>query len=42
MNETKISLHEVPVNRLAEIIEIVEKGEVSFSNASSKIITGNY
>jgi len=38
INEEKISLHDIPVNRLAEIIEIVEKEEVSFSNASVKLL----
>ncbi len=38
VNEEGISLKTVPVNRLAEIIEIVEKDEVSFSNAASKLL----
>jgi aspartyl-tRNA(Asn)/glutamyl-tRNA(Gln) amidotransferase subunit B len=38
INEEKISLHDISVNRLAEIIEIVEKGEVSFSKASLKLL----
>ncbi len=38
INDSKIFLQEIPVNRLAEMIEIVEKGEVSFSNASSKLL----
>ncbi len=38
MNDGTISLHDIPVNKLAEIIEIVEKNEVSFSNASSKLL----
>jgi aspartyl-tRNA(Asn)/glutamyl-tRNA(Gln) amidotransferase subunit B len=38
MHEKQIALQKIPVNRLAEIVEIVEKGEVSFSNASSKLL----
>ncbi|HEY1871232.1 MAG TPA: Asp-tRNA(Asn)/Glu-tRNA(Gln) amidotransferase subunit GatB, partial [Chitinophagaceae bacterium] len=38
MNESGILLNTIPENRLAEIIEIVDKGEVSFSNASSKLL----
>jgi aspartyl-tRNA(Asn)/glutamyl-tRNA(Gln) amidotransferase subunit B len=38
VNEAAISLDEIPVNRLAEIIEIVEKEQVSFSNAASKLL----
>ncbi len=38
INEEKISLNDIPVNRLAEIIEIVDKEEVSFSNASLKLL----
>ncbi len=38
MNDAKISLHEIPVNKLAEIIELVEKETVSFSNASLKLL----
>jgi len=38
INESKVLLNDIPVNRLAEIIDIVEKGEVSFSNASAKLL----
>lgn len=38
MNEAGIALNAVPANRLAEMMEIVEKGEVSFSNAASKLL----
>ncbi len=38
INDGTASLKEIPVNRLAEIIDLIEKGEVSFSNASSKIL----
>jgi aspartyl-tRNA(Asn)/glutamyl-tRNA(Gln) amidotransferase subunit B len=39
VNDGEISLCDIPAKRLAEIIEIVEKGEVSFSAASSKLLT---
>lgn len=38
INEEKILLSNIPANRLAEIIELVEKEEVSFSNASAKLL----
>jgi aspartyl-tRNA(Asn)/glutamyl-tRNA(Gln) amidotransferase subunit B len=38
MNEQNISLHNIPVNRIGEIIDVVEKNEVSFSNASLKLL----
>ena len=38
MNEATTSLKEIPINRLVEIVDLVEKGEVSFSNASSKLL----
>lgn len=38
MNDASVSLNEIPANRLAEIIEIIDKGEMSFSNASSKLL----
>ena len=38
MNESAISLTKIPVTKLAAIIEIVDRGEVSFSNASSKLL----
>jgi aspartyl-tRNA(Asn)/glutamyl-tRNA(Gln) amidotransferase subunit B len=38
MNESEISLKQIPVNKLVEIIDIVERGEVSFSSASSKLL----
>jgi aspartyl-tRNA(Asn)/glutamyl-tRNA(Gln) amidotransferase subunit B len=38
INEEGISLNTVSANRLAEMIEIVDKGEVSFSNAASKLL----
>ena len=38
INEEGISLNSIAANRLAEIIEIVDKGEVSFSNAASKLL----
>ena len=38
INESKNFFDDISANRLAEIIEIVEKGEVSFSNASSKLL----
>ncbi|MEP6684149.1 MAG: Asp-tRNA(Asn)/Glu-tRNA(Gln) amidotransferase subunit GatB [Parafilimonas sp.] len=38
INESKILLNDIPANRLAEIINIVETGEVSFSNASAKLL----
>ncbi|MFT4152917.1 Asp-tRNA(Asn)/Glu-tRNA(Gln) amidotransferase subunit GatB [Parafilimonas sp.] len=38
VNEEGISLSAVPVSRLAEMIGIVDKGEVSFSNAASKLL----
>lgn len=38
INEQNISLHDIPANRLAEIIDVVEKNEVSFSNASLKLL----
>jgi len=38
VNEAAIELNAIPVKRLAAIIEIVEKGEVSFSNAASKLL----
>jgi aspartyl-tRNA(Asn)/glutamyl-tRNA(Gln) amidotransferase subunit B len=38
INESGILLSAIPGNKLAEIIEIVDKGEVSFSNASSKLL----
>ena len=31
-------MNNIPADKLAEIIEIVDKGEVSFSNASSKLL----
>lgn len=38
LNDGTISLHDIPVKRIAELTDIVEKGEVSFSNASSKLL----
>ena len=38
INDSTISLNEISADRLAEIIDIVEKDEVSFSNASSKLL----
>jgi aspartyl-tRNA(Asn)/glutamyl-tRNA(Gln) amidotransferase subunit B len=38
INDATISLNEIAVNKLADIIDIVEKDEVSFSNASSKLL----
>ena len=38
LNDEKISFGDIPVNRLSEIIELVEKDEVSFSNASAKLL----
>lgn len=38
VNESGILLAEIPANKLADVIEIVEKGDVSFSNASSKLL----
>jgi aspartyl-tRNA(Asn)/glutamyl-tRNA(Gln) amidotransferase subunit B len=38
MNDENISINEIPVNKLAEIIEIIDKGEVSFSNAAAKLL----
>ncbi len=38
MNDEGISLSNIPPDKLAAIIEIVDKGEVSFSNASSKLL----
>jgi aspartyl-tRNA(Asn)/glutamyl-tRNA(Gln) amidotransferase subunit B len=38
INETGMVWNDIPANRLAEVIEIVEKGEVNFSNASSKLL----
>lgn len=38
MNDENISLDRIAPNRLAEIIDIVEKDEVSFSNASLKLL----
>jgi aspartyl-tRNA(Asn)/glutamyl-tRNA(Gln) amidotransferase subunit B len=38
INDEKISFSDIPANRLAEIIELVENGEVSFSNASAKLL----
>ena len=38
INDGVISLPDIPVNKLAEIIEIVEKGEVSFSAAAAKLL----
>ncbi len=38
MNDANISLQQMPANKLAEIISIVESGEVSFSNASAKLL----
>lgn len=38
VNEEHILLNAVPPNRLAEMIEIVDKGSVSFSNAASKLL----
>jgi len=38
MNDSSISLSEIPANKLAEIITIVDEDEVSFSNASSKLL----
>ncbi len=37
-NESGISLNEIPVEKLAGMIELIDKGEVSFSNASSKLL----
>ena len=38
VNEEGIALNAIPVNRLAAIIEIVEKDKVSFSNAASRLL----
>ncbi|MEP6466439.1 MAG: Asp-tRNA(Asn)/Glu-tRNA(Gln) amidotransferase subunit GatB [Parafilimonas sp.] len=38
LNESEILLNDIAANRLAAIIDIVEKDEVSFSNASSKLL----
>jgi aspartyl-tRNA(Asn)/glutamyl-tRNA(Gln) amidotransferase subunit B len=38
MNESGIALNEIPVERLAEMIELIDNSEVSFSNASSKLL----
>ncbi len=38
VNENGIELNTIDVNKLAAIIEIVEKDEVSFSNAASKLL----
>jgi aspartyl-tRNA(Asn)/glutamyl-tRNA(Gln) amidotransferase subunit B len=38
INDEKISFSDIPANRLSEIIELVEKDEVSFSNASAKLL----
>ncbi len=38
MNDEQFSLEYIPADKLAAIAEIVEKGEVSFSNASSKLL----
>lgn len=38
VNEENVPLNTVPPNRLAEIIEIIDKGDVSFSNAASKLL----
>ncbi|MBV9961818.1 MAG: Asp-tRNA(Asn)/Glu-tRNA(Gln) amidotransferase subunit GatB [Parafilimonas sp.] len=38
INDSPVSINEIPANKLAEIIAIVDKDEVSFSNASSKLL----
>lgn len=38
MNEENVALADIPPNKLAELIEIVESGNVSFSEASSKLL----
>jgi aspartyl-tRNA(Asn)/glutamyl-tRNA(Gln) amidotransferase subunit B len=38
MNDESIALSNIPPDKLAAIIEIVDKGEVSFSSASSKLL----
>jgi aspartyl-tRNA(Asn)/glutamyl-tRNA(Gln) amidotransferase subunit B len=38
INEEGISLNSIAAKRLAEMIETVDKGEVSFSNAASKLL----
>ena len=38
INDGTVSLNKIPANRLADVIDIVETGEVSFSNASSKLL----
>ena len=38
VNESGISLTGIPASKLAGVIEIVEKGDVSFSNASAKLL----
>ncbi len=38
INEEGISLNSIAPNRLAEMIDIVDKGDVSFSNAASKLL----
>lgn len=38
LNESEIPLNDISASSLAEIIEIVERDEVSFSNATSKLL----
>jgi len=38
LNEEHVSLNAIPAKKLAEIIAVVDKGQVSFSNASSKLL----
>jgi aspartyl-tRNA(Asn)/glutamyl-tRNA(Gln) amidotransferase subunit B len=38
VNESGIALNEIPVNKLAEMIGLIDKEEVSFSNASLKLL----
>ncbi len=38
MNESGIALNEIPVEKLAGMIELIDNGEISFSNASAKLL----
>ena len=38
MNESGIALNEIPVEKLAEMIGLIDKEGISFSNASSKLL----
>ncbi len=37
-NESGVALNEIPVEKLAAMIELIDKGAISFSNASSKLL----